>query len=209
MIIKHTLSTFAGMALAMLMPSMIRAEDNETKPNQTAELSIAPLDHVEYPVDRPKWIDESSRSPSAESGSSKIISIVVVSPSQPTPEAAAEMMEVMAKGAVENYIDQQAATLPKSIDAKKIVVEMDWIRNELVTRRYDGQVQIGDQTEFESACLLRLDEQHQAVLQDLIQNHHLMHRLGVVGIFGLGGFLALVGGSIVFSGLASRQQRAA
>lgn len=207
----------AVLALALLVSSNAGADELEPVADDAAELSIAPLDHVEYPSDRPRWIEESpqanssplssKQSKSTESKSDDVISIVVVSPPQPTPEAAAEMMEVMAKGAVENYIDQQAAALPESIDTKKIVVEMDWIRNELITRRYDGEVQSGDQTEYESACLMQLKDQHQVVLQKLIQNHHLMHRLGVVGILALGGFLALVGGSILFGGLASRQQR--
>ncbi|TWT91606.1 hypothetical protein [Neorhodopirellula pilleata] len=188
------------------------ADENKAAGEPSAELSIAPLDHVDYPSDRPKWVQRNENDlslPTDASQTDQVISIVVVSPPQPTPEAAAEMMEVMAKGAVENYIDQQAATIPESIDTSKIVVEMDWIRNELITRRYDGEVRSGDQTEYESACWMQLTTEHQTTLQNLIQNHRLMHRLGAVGVFALGGFASLVGGSILFSGLAARQQRRA
>lgn len=205
---------YAAFAFAVMLTACttvpVHADEENTPDQQSAELSIAPLDHVEYPSDRPKWIEQRAdhfSSLTDDSPSDRVISIVVVAPPQPTPEAAAEMMEVMAKGAVENYIDQQATTIAEPIDTTKIVVETEWIRNELITRRYDGEVQSGDQTEFESACLLQLAPQHQTVLQSLIQNHRLKHRLGAIGVFACGGFLTLVGGSIVFGGLAARQQR--
>lgn len=185
-------------------------DPEETLDERSAELSIAPLDHVEFPSDRPKWIRQhADEFPLAtdDSPANRVISIVVVSPPQPTPDAAAELMEVMAKGAVENYLDEQAAAIPEPVDTSEMVVEMDWIRNELITRRYDGEVRLGDQTQYESACWLQLTAEHQSVLQNLIQNHRLMHRLGAIGVFAVGGFATLVGGSIVFSGLAARQQR--
>jgi hypothetical protein len=171
---------------------------------EATELSIAPLDHVDYPSDRPQWINQSSE---GQQNDEETILISVVSPPQPTPDAAAEMMEVMTRGVVENYIDQKASLVREPIDSKKIEVEMDWIRDELITRRYDGEVKVGEHTQYESACLLSLTLDHQETLDRLIENHQLMHRFGVVGVFALGGFHSLVGGSIVFGGLASRQQR--
>lgn len=204
----HTLQRTALFSLALVMTTGIGFADTEmdddTSGSDATELSIAPLDHLDFPDDRPKWIESSLEINKDEDG---MISIPVVSPPQPTPEAAAEMMEVMARGAVENYIDQKANLVSEPIDSKKIEVEMDWIRDELITRRYDGEVQLGEQTQYESACLLSLTATHQATLNRLIQNHQLMHRMGVVALFGVGGFLSLVVGSIVFGGLATRQQR--
>lgn len=182
------------------------ADESADSPEPTT-LSIAPLDHVEFPKDRPKWIAATDY-PQDLFGSapSDAIEIAVVSPPQPTPGAAAEMMEVMARGMVENYLEQKALSRSANLDVDAIDVEIDWIRDELITRRYDGEVQSGNQTQFESACLLRITPTHQRVLDRLIENHQLMHRLGITGVLAMGGFLSLVGGSILFSGLASRQR---
>lgn len=204
----HTLQRTALFSLALVMTTGIGFADSDTDEDKSGsdatELSIAPLDHLDFPSDRPKWIESPHEINEDDDG---VITIAVVSPPQPTSEAAAEMMEVMARGAVENYIDQKANSVSEPIDSKKIEVGMDWIRDELITRRYDGEVQLGEQSQYESACLLLLTAKHQATLDRLIQNHQLMHRMGVVAIFGVGGFLSLVIGSIVFGGLATRQQR--
>lgn len=204
----HTLQRAALFSLAMVMTTGVGFADTENDEDQSiadaTELSIAPLDHLDFPSDRPTWINSSLEINEDAKG---VISIAVVSPPQPSPEAAAEMMEVMARGAVENYIDQKANSVSEPIDSKKIEVKMDWIRDELITRRYDGEVQLGEQTQYESACLLSLTAPHQATLNRLIENHQLMHRMGIVAVFGVGGFLSLVVGSIVFGGLATRQQR--
>ncbi|SMP76883.1 hypothetical protein SAMN06265222_12232 [Neorhodopirellula lusitana] len=189
--------------------------DKQSSSARSAKLSVAPLDHVEYPDDRPHWIDSpdgrKSGKPSGlhvgKAENADALSIAVVSPPQASPKEAAEMMEVMARGAVENYIDQHAATLNERINSKEITVEMDWIRDELIVRRYDGEVQSGDATLYESACLLQITPPHQEVLNRLIDNHRLLRRLAIVGIFALIGFGGLVGGSIVLGGLASHQER--
>ncbi|WP_404306251.1 hypothetical protein [Neorhodopirellula lusitana] len=208
-------------AKAVAEPATVkRTADEETSDKQSssarsAKLSVAPLDHVEYPDDRPHWIDSPDGRKSGKptglhigkAENADALSIAVVSPPQASPKEAAEMMEVMARGAVENYIDQHAATLNERINSKEITVEMDWIRDELIVRRYDGEVQSGDATLYESACLLQITPPHQEVLNRLIDNHRLLRRLAIVGIFALIGFGGLVGGSIVLGGLASHQER--
>ncbi|MCM2373260.1 hypothetical protein [Aporhodopirellula aestuarii] len=168
-------------------------------------LSVPPLDHVDYPLDRPTWIDE-GRSP-MDPVDGEDVFIAVSSGPAPSPEAAVEMMEVMALGAVENYVDQKLQGLSREIDAAEIGVELDWVRDELISRRYDGTVKTGDVVQYESACLLRIDKSHQQVLDRLIQNQQLQHRLAAVGILGGMCLAGLLSGSILFGWLSSRQQR--
>lgn len=180
------------------------AEESSAVVEQPSELSVPPLDQVDYPLDRPNWIDEHRVPIPPAQGDDLLIS--VSSGPAASPEVAAEMMEVMARGAVENYLEQLAHDGPEIIPAEQLQVDMDWVRDELISRRYDGTVGGSDEARYESACLLRISEAEQRKLAQSIQNYRLQGRLSTIGAVALIGFASLVGGSVGLGWLASREQ---
>ncbi len=186
--------------------SVDQASDMESPAvaEQSSALSVPPLDQVDYPLDRPNWIEE-HRIPSPPSNGEDLLISVSSGPTA-SPEVATEMMEVMARGAVENYLEQMAHDGPEIIPAEQLQVDMDWVRDELISRRYDGTVGSGDEVRYESACLLRISEAEQRQLAESIQNYRLRGRLSTIGAIVLIGFAGLLGGSVGLGWLASRQQ---
>ncbi|MFG0253700.1 MAG: hypothetical protein ACF787_01165 [Rhodopirellula sp. JB053] len=199
--------TVSAVLLASLNVCSATADDSDEKEqtNEPVALSVAPLDHVEYPLDRPQWIEE-GRTPLDSDDSDEVV-IAITSGPAPTPEAAVEMMEVMALGAVENYVDQRLQETNSDVSSSDVAIDLDWVLNELVSRRYDGTVKTGDMVQYESACLLRMDGSHQEMLNRLVQNHELQGRLAAVGVLGVLCLVGLLSGSIFFGWLSSRQQR--
>jgi hypothetical protein len=196
--------------LVLTSPAILCFADNQpsdlviVETDSTVPLSVPPLDHVDYPPDRPNWIEEHQQPTGGVDGSDLLIS--VSSGPAATPEIATEMMEVMARGAVENFLHQQAETLPEAIPVEQIEVDMDWVRRELISRRYDGALSGSESTRYESACLLRIDSVDQQTLHQMIQNLRLQHRLGLVGVVAIICLLGLLSGSIMFGWLAGRQK---
>tara|TARA_R110002072_G_scaffold6176_5_gene37015 strand:+ start:1197 stop:1835 length:639 start_codon:yes stop_codon:yes gene_type:complete len=173
----------------------------EPKENETAELSVAPLSHLIYPDDRPGWIDE----PIANDG--KDYSLVVTSGPSSSIEEADELIGVYARGAVQSYVDELVSEQEWATEPEMIPLDINWIRDELVVRRYEGVVQVGDEQQFEKAILIRIEPDDKKVFETAIADMKLKERLAATGIVILGGFSLLVGGSIVLGGLASRQKQ--
>ena len=173
----------------------------EPKENETAELSVAPLSHLIYPDDRPGWIDE----PIANDG--KDYSLVVTSGPSSSIEEADELIGVYARGAVQSYVDELVSEQEWATEPEMIPLDINWIRDELVVRRYEGVVQVGDEQQFEKAILIRIEPDDKKVFETTIADMKLKERLAATGIVILGGFSLLVGGSIVLGGLASRQKQ--
>ncbi len=173
----------------------------EPKENETAELSVAPLSHLIYPDDRPGWIDE----PIANDGTD--YSLVVTSGPSGSIEEADELIRVYARGAVQSYVDELVSEQEWATEPEMIPLGIDWIRDELVVRRYEGVVQVGDEQQFEKAILIRIEPNDKKVFETAIADMKLKERLAATGIVILGGFSLLVGGSIVLGGLASRQKQ--
>lgn len=173
----------------------------EPKENETAELSVAPLSHLIYPDDRPGWIDE----PIANDGTG--YSLVVTSGPSGSIEEADELIGVYARGAVQSYVDELVSEQEWAAEPEMIPLDINWIRDELVVRRYEGVVQVGDEQQFEKAILIRIEPDDKKVFETAIADMKLKERLAATGIVILGGFSLLVGGSIVLGGLASRQKQ--
>jgi len=186
-------------------PAVADTDDGKTSKGDQApaELSVAPLDHIDYPLDRPPWIEDTGDYLDASEG--KDVLIAVTSGPAPSPEIAVEIMHVMARGAVENYVDRLGQNYSEPIDTDAITIDMDWVRNELIGRQYDGTVTSGELVQYESACLLRIDASHRQTLDRLVQNQRLMHRMAAVGVVSVLCLLGLLGGSIFFGWASSRQ----
>ncbi|MFG0268219.1 MAG: hypothetical protein ACF8AM_24135 [Rhodopirellula sp. JB055] len=179
----------------------VEAERDE---DDAAELSVAPLSHLIYPVDRPGWIEEPIKN---AGGPSEEYSMVVTSGPSGSVEEADELLDVYARAAVQSYVDTLYAQHDWATEPEMIPLDIDWIRDELVVRRYEGSVQVGDETKFEKAVLIRIEPEDQHVLETAIADRQLRERLAATGIVILVAFTLLVGGSIVLGGLASRQRQ--
>lgn len=185
----------------------VSAWGDETKEADTLQegiddevtLSVAPMDHVQYPPDRPNWIDDD---PIIESDSA---SIVAYSGIQDTEAAADDMLEVMTTAAVETVVRHRLDSVTQSIDPEQVQLDRRWIEDRIVVRRYAGEATIGGETKYECAVLLRLSGEENQVIAEAIANAQIAERLAVVGIASLGGFACLVGGSVVFGGLSRRR----
>lgn len=209
----HWIAVMAAVMVSLTPCSAAFGDDDkkvDTHPakvisKSSSKLSVAPLDHVDYPLERPGWIEEHRVPVAPNEGGDLLIS--VSSGPAASPEIAAEMMEVMARGAVENYLEQMTQDGAEPVPADEIEVAPDWLREELISRRYDGTVGSGDEVRYESACLLRISAEEQQKLTESIQNYRLQRRLSTVGVVALVGFAGLVSAAVGLGWLASRQQR--
>lgn len=182
----------------------VEAHPSKISSESSSKLSVAPLDHVDYPLERPGWIEEYRVPVTPTSGADLLIS--VSSGPAASAEIAAEMMEVMARGAVENYLEEMAQDGAEPVPAEEIEVASNWLREELVSRRYDGTVGSGDEIRYESACLLRISAEEQQKLAESVRNYRLQRRLATVGVVAILGFAGMLSGAIGLGWLASRQQ---
>lgn len=160
-----------------------------------AELSVAPLDHVEYPADRPPWL---SNPPSLEAAWHEW---VVVTPPCDTADQAQELLSVLTRAAVASYVEQLTGS---DADAINFPVSDDWIEKTLVSRRYSGRVAEGDMDRVEQAVELVFNPTVQEDIRSEWKNHQVKQRLGAVGL-GVAGLLGtLICGTGVLSVISRR-----
>lgn len=181
--------------------------ESEVVQETDAALSVPPLGHIEYPADRPKWIDGHEAEPAKEEGGKLVFKTAVSSGPSPTRAAAVEMMQVMARAEITNFAEQRGVELGLGMEVESLPIEQAWLDDVVVVRRYDGQIQVGGEPAFESAALLQLSEGDRGKIDRLIRNEQLGERLAATGIVVLLGFGGLLGGSIVLGGIASRQRK--
>ncbi|MGB7326951.1 MAG: hypothetical protein WBD31_18900 [Rubripirellula sp.] len=147
------------------------SSSTESKP-EPAQLSVAPLDHIEYPDDRPDWLDEK---PSVRGVDHKI---VIVSLPCDSAEQSLEELRWMQRAAIATYVSQL-------VDAGG---EFDFYspsdeetENELIAKRYTGQVVQGDSTRYESAVELHFDSKKRDEIRIAWKNVEVGDRLKALG----------------------------
>ncbi len=178
----------ASMWLTLLVTTSFAAE---TEPatvatlagKTTAELSVPPLDHVDYPADRPKWLDQ------LPSFGGDFDSIVVVTEPAESAEAAGEELRWMQRAAIGNYVAQ---TLDSPDRYDVYLPDEETIDRELVARQYTGVVTIGDETHYESATELRFDAKQKQAIEDAWKNVEVGQRLKALGGLASLGLVALM-----------------
>jgi hypothetical protein len=190
----------AGLLLAV---STAWAEQAAETPadSRVKELSVAPLDHIEYPESRPDWLSDPPVS------DSDVYRMVVVSGPRDTVEESEDELRVMQRAAVSTLVTQ----ITGSDGRFDFYSPSDQqIERHLVKRRYAGEVTQGDQTRFEHAVEIEFSETDQRQVREAWRAVEVRDRLGVVGLFTFSGLTLLVCGSAV-TGLVSRraQRRAA
>ena len=148
---------------------------------EAGTLSVAPSDHVEYPEDRPEWIDAENdlRSP--------VHRWIVRTPPCETREECEDSLAFMFLSELHQY----GSALTGSPFADDVSIEEDELLESLVARRYDGTLTQGNLAAYESALELRIGPDFQGRVWRQVRNGEVRQRIGAVGVMSAGG-LALV-----------------
>ncbi len=175
-----------GYVLGM-SPGLMAAEEDDAKASTPvasppAELSVAPLDHVVYPADRPKWLADAPKL------DGETHQWVVVTPACDSPEDAADMIAIQARGAVQSYVEQLTGATTERME---FPIEDRWIDDVLVAKRYSGEFTEGDAPRFEEAVMLSFSPTVQEQIQATWKNFEVRQRLGALGL-GVTGFLGML-----------------
>jgi len=187
--------------LLMVAPaaSIALGDDSESSTVDPAPLSVAPLDHVEYPEHRPSWVD---RTVDFDNGTASII--VVSGPSDTAEESYNELL-LMQRTAVEVYIAQVSQG---ELTGESFPISDEEIESDLVVRRYEGEVFQGDATKYEHAVELHFDSDHHAAILEARNNLEVRDRLGALGVLTFGGLMTLICSSALLSVVIRRSSRA-
>ena len=184
-----------GVLVAATAQSDAQAEQPSDSPK---ELSVAPLDHVEYPESRPTWVSDFAE---PEQGAYRM---VVVSGPADSVEESQDELRVLQRAAVTTLISQ---IVPSDGHADFYSPSDEEIEQHLVVRQYAGEVKQGDQTRYEHAAELMISESLEQQVRRAWQNDRVQHRLGAVGLFGVAGLGLLSCGLAVTGTISRRVQR--
>ncbi|TWT80030.1 hypothetical protein CA13_14420 [Planctomycetes bacterium CA13] len=183
-------------------PTAVAEEESNTKAeaelleeSKSVELSVAPLDQIIFPSDRPQWLDNVPQLDDS------VHNWVVVSSPSDTFEASEQNLRLMQRAAVLTYI-QRLVNAGRNFDFFTITNE--WIDEKLVRKSYHGEVTQGDTVLFEHATELEFDEPTRQEIHRAWKQVQISDRLGIMGLTVGGGFCLLVLASAV-TGMLSRR----
>jgi hypothetical protein len=162
------------------------------------ELSVAPLDHIEYPESRPAWVSDAVET---DPGSFRM---VVISGPSDSVEESLEELRVMQRAAVATLVSQMVNSDGR---ADFYSPSDEEIGQNLVVRQYAGEVKQGDQTRYEHAAEIMFSEALEQEVRRAWQNVEVRRRLGALGVSGVIGLSLLSCGSAVTSMISRRKQR--
>ena len=185
------------MLLVLAQATARAADDPATRPpeGQPAPLSVAPLDQIDYPEDRPSWIDVATNLKELPH------SWTVVSGPSETSEQSLRELKLLQRASVETYLK----TLPGADGGFDFFPLTDqWIEDHLVTKEYAGLVIQEGLTLHEHAAELRIDSDAKREMLAALKNDTVGHRLGALGVVTLTGLFGLIVGSALV-GTASRR----
>ncbi|KAA5543801.1 hypothetical protein FYK55_11545 [Roseiconus nitratireducens] len=164
------------------------AAASESKSSRS-ELSVAPLDHVVYPDDRPAWVDQE---PDLKS---PVHTWVVVTSGCETMQQCEAELDVLQRAAVALYVKERTGWV-----CDDAMLDGQWIDDELVGRRYVGDLVRGDQALKEIAVELQFGpEQQQKILRawknaevgDRLRATGAVFAMALVGLCCTGGLLGV------------------
>ena len=158
------------------------------------ELSVAPLDYVEYPDDRPEWINQANEIGPARSR------FVVVSGPCDTPEESLEELLIMQRAALETYI----SSVTGADSTYNFYPLTDERIRRFVKRSYEGEVNQGSMTRYEHAVEVDIDAEDRAQIEEAWKSTEVRPRLGALSMAIFGGFFLLIGSSAVL-GIATKR----
>ncbi|WP_182867757.1 hypothetical protein [Stieleria mannarensis] len=172
-----------------LAESSIESAPERGDEPKRAELSVAPMDHVTYPDDRPAWIETE---PDLQS---PVHRWVVTTSGSETMELCEAELEVLKPAAVALYIKETTGWV-----CDDAMLDPQWIEDELVERRYVGTLQMGDRTLHEIAVELTFDAEDRKRIRRAMNNSVVGERmratagllaLGLIGLCLSGGVLGV------------------
>lgn len=172
--------------------------DVEVVEDESVPLSVAPLDHVEYPEHRPDWVE-----PSVTVDDQATTIVVVSGPTDSLDESLKEMV-LIRRAALETFItevtgDADAVTIYRLSDEE--------IDRELVTRRYEGEVSQGGSTKYEHAVEIRLDNNRREEILASLDSIEVRDRLSAIGVLTVGGLVTLMGSSALLGVVLRRSNK--
>ncbi len=185
--------------VALAFVSAVPANDqvSESATETTTELSVPPLDHVEYPDDRPSWLDQA---PDLES---RIHTWVVVTSPCDTYDECSDQLAILKRAAVSSYIRE----LTKSDQVDFYPVNDKWIESQLIVKNYQGSVTQGDLPMVEQAVMLEFTPRNQQEIQAAWKNIQVRERLGSLGVLVFFGLVVLIGSSSLLGLIGRRIDR--
>jgi hypothetical protein len=174
-----------------------RADDGAGKAADSKELSRPPLSHVEYPSDRPAWLDDS---PNLESEPHTWV--VVTEPAE-TLEKCREELALMRHAAVASYVKFRS----RSDRFDFYPINDKWIEQRLVSRTYQGTVTKGGTQHFELAAELTFEPDVQSEIVSAWTQINVRDRLGALGVLVFVGLTILICASAFLCLLSRRATR--
>lgn len=198
-LIKHSSTCFLALMIAPAILADDATKTTTTDDESPAPLSVAPLDHIVYPSDRPEWVKKTT------DFDAKSHKIVVVSGPSDTREKSLEELNLMARVAVSAYITRITDSGGYEQDFYSISdYEID---NDLVVRRYEGTLTQGDTTMYEDAIELVFTEAKRDEIKSAFANVAVRERLGALGVLLFGGLVMLMCSSAVVGVVSRRVER--
>lgn len=200
------------LTLAILSPSLLigddssaktedtKVEETDSSPSPSVELSIPPLDHVEYPESRPEWVTENLWIDNELSDEANHTAAIVTGPSD-TPEDAAEELAWMQRAVTSTFI---ARLVDSDSGSDFYPISDEQISERLVSKQYSGEVTVGGSTKYEQAVEIQFDEEIRSEIESAWKHREVGHRLGALGFTaGLGSILLICASGLM--GIASRR----
>jgi hypothetical protein len=161
-------------SLCAAEPVAAPESDKASVPDKAVELSVAPAGHYEFPSDRPEWIEKLQ----VRVGETDRLSVTSV----PCRDKSLcdESLKVNMRAALENYIEEVTGAEESS---SIIRLDDEWIeKHRDETTNYQGTVQAGDETMYESATMLVFDADDRKQIESLWRRNQVSHRLAALGL---------------------------
>ncbi len=166
----------------------------EEQASESTELSVAPLDHYEYPPTRPVWVSNSLTKTQVDG------CVVVVSVPSLSKKDATESLRVMKRIAVESLVKDWSSKEGRVTYLLADLSDQE-INEKFLRQSYEGELKQGDNRFYEQAAELCLTEDAIGYLERKSWNSIIAKRLWYLSA-GLGCvFVSLVIGTVTLSRL--------
>ena len=194
---SHTVKKTSSCMMLLFLAPVALADTEQGKAGKDEspqQLSVAPLDHVEYPEARPDWINQETDVSEEEAR------FVVLSGPCDTPEESLEELAIMQRAALATFI----VGVTDSGGVSDFYPLSDGRIEGYVHRSYEGEVTSGDVIRYEHAVEMVIDDKERKRMEQAWQNVEVRDRLGALGVMIVGGLAVLMSSSAVL-GMTTRR----
>ncbi|QDT13628.1 hypothetical protein [Planctomycetes bacterium K23_9] len=173
------------------------AKTDAGQPSDVKELSRPPLSHVEYPADRPSWLDQAPNL-----GEAPHTWVIVTAPAETLDECRDEIA-LMRRAAVASYIKLKS----NSDRFDFYPINDKWIKERLVSRTYQGKVTKGGTEHYEMAVELTFPQEVQSEILTAWDQINVRDRLASMGAVVFTGLTLLICASMLLCMFSRRATR--